>query len=101
MKDRPTASTALTGRVLMMTATLALLAGLSGCGHSGNADEAASSDTVEMPAEEALSGIAATPAPDPSATTIPDAAPGADSMAPARPASAASGKATNAPADKD
>ena len=47
-------------------ASLAALA-LSGCGHSDSANAPASADNVEMPAEEALSGVAATPAADPSA----------------------------------
>ncbi|MFN5903877.1 MAG: hypothetical protein ACK439_13040, partial [Novosphingobium sp.] len=51
---------------------------LSACGSSDSADEAASPDNVEMPAEEAVGGVdaAATPAVDPAATatTAPDAA---------------------------
>ena len=93
MKQSAPAQTAFTRRAMALALSLALSAGLSACGHSGSADEAASSDTVEMPAEEALSGIAATPAADPSATAIPgmdSAAPPAAATAPA-PAKAASG----------
>jgi hypothetical protein len=42
-------------------ATLAIAAsaiiGLAGCGKSDSADEAAQADNVEMPAEEAVSGL--------------------------------------------
>ena len=67
---------------LALAALLALSAALAGCGHSDSADAIASSDNVEMPAEEAMSGVAATPAADPQAT----ATAGADSTAPAAPA---------------
>jgi len=54
--------------IALGTAALATLA-LTACGHSDNANAPASADNVEMPAEEALSGVAATPAADPSAAT--------------------------------
>ena len=82
-------------KAVIMTATLALCLGLSGCGRADNADESASSDTVEMPAEQALSGIAATPAVDPAAT----ATPGADSGT--QPQAAPATKAASGEPDKD
>ena len=88
-------------KALAGTAALALCAGLSACGHSNSADEAASSDTVEMPAEEALSGIAATPAADPSATAIPDGAPVANMPTNAGAIPAAAVKAASGKTDKD
>lgn len=45
---------------------------LSACGNSEDADQAAKADNVEMPAEEAVGDIDATPVADPSAL------PGAD-----------------------
>ena len=45
-----------------------MLLALGGCGHSDPANAPASADNVEMPAEEALSGVVATPASDPMAT---------------------------------
>ena len=68
MKHKHPTPRALARTSLVLAASLTLCAGLSGCGHSDSADGVASSDTVEMPAEEALSGIVATPAADPSAT---------------------------------
>jgi hypothetical protein len=52
---------------------------LAGCGHADKAGDSASADNVEMPAEEAMSGVDPTAAPsaDPSAT----ATEGADSVA--------------------
>ncbi len=98
MKHKALAARTAARTAVALAATLALCAGLSGCGHSDSAEEAASSDTVEMPAEEALSGIVATPAPDPSAMATPgtDAAPGNVAMPPA--ASAAPPAAAPAPA---
>ena len=52
--------------IALGTAALATLA-LTACGHSDNANAPASADNVEMPAEEALSGVTATPTADPSA----------------------------------
>lgn len=40
---------------------------LAGCAKSDKAGDAASADNVEMPAEEAMSGVTATPSADPSA----------------------------------
>ena len=80
---------------LALATALALCAALSGCGHSDSAADAASSDSVEMPAEQALSGIVATPAADASATAtagadlVPMPASAAASAAPAAPGKAA------------
>jgi len=54
--------------VTIWAATALATLALAGCGHSDSANAPASADNVEMPAEEALSGVAATPAADPSAT---------------------------------
>lgn len=82
--------------VALVSASLALAA----CGSSDSANEAASPDNVEMPAEEAVSDLdpAATPATDAeaTATTAPDAA-ASDAAAPAAaPAAGASAPATPA-----
>lgn len=70
---------------------------LAACGSADSANEAASPDNVEMPAEEAVADVdaAATPAADPAATatTAPEAA-ATDAAAPA----AAGSTATAAPA---
>lgn len=61
-------------------APLALVAAalaLSACGGSESAKEEAQADNVEMPAEEAVSDVNATPVPDSAAE------PGADATAPA------------------
>ena len=47
--------------------SLAAALALAGCGKSDKAGDAASADNVEMPAEEAMSGVTATPSADPSA----------------------------------
>lgn len=69
-------------------ATFALAAtaaiALAGCGQSDSADEAAQADNVEMPAEEAVSGLEE------------DAAPVADASAAADDAAAAAAAATDA-----
>jgi hypothetical protein len=69
-------------------ATFALAAaaafGLAGCGQSDDANEAAQADNVEMPAEEAVSGLDE------------DAAPVADASAAASDASAAAAAASDA-----
>lgn len=83
-------------KALALAATLSLCTALSGCGHSDSADEAASTDTVEMPAEEALSGIAATPAADPSATATAAADTGV-AMPAAAPDAAATATASGEP----
>lgn len=70
----------------LVSASIALAA----CGSSDSANEAASPDNVEMPAEEAVGGVdaAATPAVDPAATatTAPDAAASAPADGAAAPA---------------
>ena len=79
---------------------LAAALALAGCGHSDKASDAAAPDNVEMPAEEAMSGLepSAMPASDANATatdaaTAVEAAPveAASSAAPvAKPAAVAS-----------
>lgn len=69
---------------------------LAACGSSDSANEAASPDNVEMPAEEAVGGVdaAATPAADAAATETgmaSDAAATATASAGATPAASASG----------
>ena len=56
-------------KIAPIVLTAACLA-LAACGHSDKASDPASADNVEMPAEEAMSGIdaAATAAPDAAAT---------------------------------
>lgn len=76
----------------LLTASFALAA----CGSSDSANEAASPDNVEMPAEEAVGGVdaAATPAVDPGATetgTATDAASDAASTGATPPAVPATG----------
>ncbi len=61
--------------VLAMSAAAALA--LAGCGKSESAKDGAEADNVEMPAEEAVTDVDATPAADASAE------PGADAGAPA------------------
>lgn len=61
--------------VLAMSAAAALA--LAGCGKSDSAKDGAEADNVEMPAEEAVTDVDATPAADASAE------PGADAAAPA------------------
>lgn len=48
----------------------ALLLSLSACGSSESANEAAQADNVEMPAEEAVGDVVATPMADPSANAL-------------------------------
>jgi hypothetical protein len=50
---------------------LSALALLAACGHSDRADESVSAGSVEMPAEQALSGVEAAPVADPSAASTP------------------------------
>jgi hypothetical protein len=70
------------------TATFAILASaglaLTGCGKSDSADQAAQADNVEMPAEEAVSGLdeTATPAVDASGMAT-DMGAASDAAAPA------------------
>ena len=61
--------------VLAMSAAAALA--LAGCGKSESAKDGAEADNVEMPAEEAVTDVDATPAADASAE------PGADAADPA------------------
>jgi hypothetical protein len=73
-------------------ASLAPLA-LAACGSADSAKEEAQADNVELPAEEAVGDIAATPVADPSAApgaaaAASDAAAAAPSQAPASPAPA-------------
>ena len=70
---------------------------LASCGHSDSANAPAASDNVEMPAEEALSGVTATPAPDASATAT-DAASAASTPADATSATPSAGDAASTPA---
>lgn len=72
---------------------------LAACGSADSANEAASPDNVEMPAEEAVADVdaAATPAADPAATATATTAPEAAATDAAAPAAAAS-TATAAPA---
>lgn len=76
--------------VLLAFASAATLA-LSACGSSGDADEQATPDTVEMPAEEQLSTVAADPVPDSAPATAP-----ADPNAAAKPNDAAAAAAAAA-----
>lgn len=59
---------------------------LSACGKSDSAKEEAQPDNVEMPAEEAVGDIDATPVPDASANAV-DAAAASSEAAPAETAS--------------
>ena len=70
---------------------LAAALALAGCGHSDKASDAAAPDNVEMPAEEAMSGVdaGAVPVSDAGATAT-DAAGDADSDAEASAAVATS-----------
>jgi hypothetical protein len=71
--------------------TLACAAALSlaACGKSDKASEEATAENVEMPAEEAMSGVDATAAPAPDAAAAPGAA-ATDAASGAAPAAAAS-----------
>ena len=51
-----------------LASAVALSFVLTGCGHSDSANAPASADNVEMPAEEAMSGVTAAPAPDSAAS---------------------------------
>jgi hypothetical protein len=83
---------------LACAATLSLAA----CGDSDKASEAATAENVEMPAEEAMSGVdaSAAPAADPAAAAG-AAASGAASDAAAVPAAGASAAAEKATADAE
>ncbi len=87
-------------RIVLAATGLAASLVLAGCGHSDKAGDPVSADNVEMPAEEALSGVTAAPTPDPSANAT-DAAtdsPVGDSAVPAN--SAATPAAKPAPTAK-
>jgi hypothetical protein len=79
--------------------TLACAAALSlaACGKSDKASEEATAENVEMPAEEAMSGVDASAAPAADAA----AAPGGASDAAAAPAAGASAAAEKATADAE
>ena len=77
----PHSATAL--HVMALAAALAL----SGCGHSDKASDAAAPDNVEMPAEEAMSGV------NPGAAPVADPAATASDAASSTPVSADSGAA--------
>ncbi len=87
-------------RPLAMALCAAATLALSACGHSDKANEAASADNVEMPAEETMSGLAgsAMPQADPSASAT-DQPEGADASASAADsaAQAISGPGPDAP----
>ncbi len=67
---------------------------LSACGSSDSANEEATAENVEMPAEEAMTGVEATPVADPAATAPAETASDAASAAPSAEASAAAEDAT-------
>ncbi|MBC2664392.1 hypothetical protein H7F51_02545 [Novosphingobium flavum] len=54
---------------------------LSACGHSDDASDQATPDTVEMPAEEQLNTVAAEPVPDAGSTATAPADPNAGAKA--------------------
>ena len=87
-------------KLFTLVACAAATLALAGCGHSDKASEAASTDNVEMPAEESMSGLAASAVPqaDPSATAT-DQPAGADASASAADsaAEAVSGPGPDAP----
>ena len=58
----------------ILTAASAAALMLAGCGKSDSAKEQATADNVEMPAEEAVQDVAATPVADASAAAGADAA---------------------------
>ena len=70
----------------VMTAVSAAALALSGCGKSDSAQEQAQPDNVEMPAEEAVQDVDATPVADASAAA------GAEAATSASPTSAATSK---------
>lgn len=88
------ATTLLNSRMLMIGACAAASLALTGCGHSDKAGDPASADNVEMPAEETMSGLAASAIPqaDPSAAAT-DQPAGADASASA--ADSAAGASSN------
>jgi len=85
-----------------LTLACATALSLAACGKSDKASEAATAENVEMPAEEAMSGVdaSAAPATDPAAAAG-AAASGAASDAAAAPAGAAGAAAEKATADAE
>lgn len=71
-----------TPRLFIFAAYAAATVALAGCGRSDKASEGSSADNVEMPAEETMSGLAASAVPvaDPSASAM-DQPAGADASA--------------------
>ena len=75
---------------------------LTACGSSDKASEGATAETVEMPAEEAMSGVDASAAPAADAAAAPGAeASGAASDAAAAPAAGASDAVEKATSDAE
>jgi hypothetical protein len=64
---------------LTLTMLTAAMLALAGCGHSDKASDPASADNVEMPAEETMSGLAASAVPQADASAT--ATEGADASA--------------------
>ncbi|MBS0482559.1 MAG: hypothetical protein JSR96_10490 [Proteobacteria bacterium] len=78
-------------RYAQLAFTFAAALALSACGSSESAKEEAQPDNVEMPAEEAMGDVAATPVADPSANAV-DAAPATDAAPAVEPAPAPTAK---------
>ena len=57
----------LTARTRAATIALATTLALAGCGHSDKASDTVTAESVELPAEQALSNVDAAPVADPSA----------------------------------
>lgn len=55
-------------------APVLMIAALAACGDTDDASTAAEADTVEMPADEAMTGVTAEPAADPTANATEEAA---------------------------
>ena len=93
----------MTKSLLLAVASAATLA-LAGCGSSDNANEQASPDNVEMPAEESMSTVPAGPLPDngdlATAAADPNAAAKPDAAAAAAAAAAADFNAAGDGADQ-
>ncbi|MBC2670263.1 hypothetical protein ACFOON_04080 [Novosphingobium piscinae] len=87
----------------VLLATMAATLALAGCGSSDGANEQASPDNVEMPAEESMSTVAALPVPDAAPATQaadPNAAAKPDDAAAAAAAAAADFNAAGDGADE-
>jgi len=80
---------------LGIVASLAMAGALSGCGNSDKAGDSVSAESVEIPAEQALSGVDTPPVADPSATATPTTTEGiaANAGAAAADVAAAAGEA--------